>query len=124
MTERTTCDSYPSICVGFLREQRFKDTVVMHSLPRVDELSPEIDKDRRGIYFKQAAYGVPVRMALLEFLLDRNSKRPAAAKQLESAYRTAGNLPALCANANCVSRNEPVSTDARFLVFFSGPSGP
>ncbi len=41
----------------------------MHPLPRVDELSPELDKDRRGIYFKQAAYGVPVRMALLEFLV-------------------------------------------------------
>ena len=114
---------YPRLGEEFLRARRFKDTLVMHPLPRVDELAPEIDKDRRGIYFKQAAYGVPVRMALLEFLFDRNSKRPAAAKQLESPYRTAGNLPALCANANCVSRNEPVSTDARFLVFFSGPSG-
>src|SRR5438309_6479809 len=34
----------------FLRKQRFKDTVVMHPLPRVDELSPEVDKDRRSIY--------------------------------------------------------------------------
>ena len=40
--------------------------VVMHPLP-VDAF-PEVDKDRRGIYFKQAAYGVPVRMALLKFL--------------------------------------------------------
>ena len=71
MKEGTTGGSYPTIGAGFLREQRFKDTVVMHPLPRVDELSPEVDKDRRGIYFKQAAYGVPVRMALLKFLFDQ-----------------------------------------------------
>ena len=46
----------------------------MHPLPRVDELSPELDRDKRGIYFKQAAYGVPVRMALLKFLFDRAEK--------------------------------------------------
>jgi aspartate carbamoyltransferase catalytic subunit len=114
---------YPRLGEEFLRERRFKDTLVMHPLPRVNELAPEIDRDRRGIYFKQAAYGVPVRMALLKFLLDRNSKKPAPMKRNESAYRASGNLPALCANANCVSRNEPVSTDARFLVFFSGPGG-
>ena len=50
----------------------------MHPLPRVDELSPEVDKDRRGIYFKQAAYGVPVRMALLKFLFDRRARDDAA----------------------------------------------
>jgi aspartate carbamoyltransferase catalytic subunit len=69
MTEGTE-GSYPTIGPEFLKEQRFQDTVVMHPLPRVDELSPEVDGDRRGIYFKQAAYGVPVRMALLKFLFD------------------------------------------------------
>ncbi|OGP54795.1 MAG: hypothetical protein A2X89_05540, partial [Deltaproteobacteria bacterium GWD2_55_8] len=62
--------SYPMIGEKFLKERRFKDTVVMHPLPRVDELSQEVDKDRRGIYFKQAAYGVPMRMAILQFLFD------------------------------------------------------
>jgi aspartate carbamoyltransferase catalytic subunit len=114
---------YPRLGEEFLRARRFKDTVVMHPLPRVDELAPEIDKDRRGIYFKQAAYGVPVRMALLRFLFDPRVGRLAPSKQKESAYRASGNLPALCANVNCVARNEPVSTDARFLVFFSGPGG-
>ena len=41
----------------------------MHPLPRVDELSPELDRDKRGIYFKQAAYGVPVRMALAKIFV-------------------------------------------------------
>ncbi len=72
--------SYPSIGPEFLQEKRFQDTVVMHPLPRVDELSPEADKDRRGIYFKQAAYGVPVRMALLEFLFRRDRTQAAASK--------------------------------------------
>ena len=53
MKEGTTGGSYPTIGAGFLREQRFKDTVVMHPLPRVDELSPEVDKDRRGIYLNR-----------------------------------------------------------------------
>ena len=59
----------------------------MHPLPRVDELSPELDKDRRGIYFKQAAYGVPVRMALLEFLFRRNLTQQAARSKADFYYR-------------------------------------
>jgi aspartate carbamoyltransferase catalytic subunit len=43
--------------------------MIMHPLPRVDELSPEVDADPRAWYFKQAANGLYVRMALLEMLL-------------------------------------------------------
>lgn len=46
-----------------------KDTVVMHPLPRVTEIAPEIDDDPRAIYFQQAKNGLFVRMALLEMLL-------------------------------------------------------
>ena len=46
-----------------------KDLIVMHPLPRVDEINPEVDSDPRCIYFKQAFYGIPVRMALLSFML-------------------------------------------------------
>ena len=82
-------DSYPTIGTEFLRELRFKDTVVMHPLPRVDELSKEVDKDKRGIYFKQAAYGVPIRMALLKFLFDRRETR-AARKEKDHLVRKPG----------------------------------
>jgi hypothetical protein len=41
----------------------------MHPLPRVNELDASLDTDRRAIYFRQAAYGVPVRMALISLLL-------------------------------------------------------
>jgi aspartate carbamoyltransferase catalytic subunit len=41
------------------------DALVMHPLPRVDELAYGVDADPRAVYFRQAAYGLPVRMALL-----------------------------------------------------------
>jgi aspartate carbamoyltransferase catalytic subunit len=44
-------------------------TVVLHPLPRVDEISPEVDKDPRSAYFRQARNGVFVRMALLNRVL-------------------------------------------------------
>ncbi|HIE50823.1 MAG TPA: aspartate carbamoyltransferase [Armatimonadetes bacterium] len=47
------------------------DLLIMHPLPRVDEISPTVDADRRAVYFGQAAYGVPVRMALLALILGR-----------------------------------------------------
>ncbi|MAF35812.1 aspartate carbamoyltransferase [archaeon] len=43
--------------------------VIMHPLPRINELPMSIDKDKRAIYFKQAENGLYVRMALLEKLL-------------------------------------------------------
>jgi aspartate carbamoyltransferase catalytic subunit len=45
------------------------NAIVMHPLPRVDEIAPEVDADPRAAYFRQAANGVAIRMALLEMLL-------------------------------------------------------
>ena len=47
-----------------------EDMLVLHPLPRVNEISVEIDDDPRAVYFKQAQYGVYVRMALILTLLD------------------------------------------------------
>jgi aspartate carbamoyltransferase catalytic subunit len=44
-------------------------SIVMHPLPRVDEIDPSVDADPRAAYFRQAANGVALRMALLELLL-------------------------------------------------------
>lgn len=46
-----------------------RDAIVMHPLPRVDEIRPEVDDDLRAAYFRQVANGVYVRMALLKLLL-------------------------------------------------------
>ena len=45
------------------------DMLIMHPLPRVNEISVEIDDDSRAVYFKQVQYGVYVRMALILTLL-------------------------------------------------------
>ena len=108
---------YPTIGESFLREQRFQDTVVMHPLPRVDELSPEVDQDPRGIYFKQAAYGVPVRMALLKFLLDRRSAHAIASDRRRKSYQTPEPIGPQCRNPNCVTVREPISSKRRFEMF-------
>lgn len=47
-----------------------KDMLVLHPLPRVNEISVEVDDDERAVYFKQVQYGVYVRMALILTLLD------------------------------------------------------
>jgi aspartate carbamoyltransferase catalytic subunit len=46
-----------------------KYAIVMHPLPRVDEIDPAIDDDPRAAYFRQARNGLHVRMALLDKLL-------------------------------------------------------
>ena len=47
-----------------------KDMYVLHPLPRVNEISVEVDEDSRAAYFRQAQYGVYVRMALIMTLLE------------------------------------------------------
>ncbi len=46
------------------------DMIVLHPLPRVNEISVEVDDDPRAVYFRQVQYGVYVRMALLLTLLE------------------------------------------------------
>ena len=45
------------------------DAIVMHPLPRVDEIDPAVDTDPRAAYFRQAHNGVFIRMALLQMVL-------------------------------------------------------
>ncbi len=46
------------------------DMIVMHPLPRVNEIAVEVDNDPRAVYFKQAQYGMYIRMALILTLLE------------------------------------------------------
>jgi len=46
------------------------DTIIMHPLPRVNEISPKVDSDERACYFKQVKYGKFIRMALIMKLLE------------------------------------------------------
>lgn len=42
-----------------------EEMIILHPLPKVDEIPPSVDKSKRAKYFEQARYGVPVRMALI-----------------------------------------------------------
>lgn len=46
------------------------DMLVLHPLPRIDEISLDVDEDKRAAYFDQVQNGVYVRMALIMALLD------------------------------------------------------
>ncbi|WP_425449443.1 aspartate carbamoyltransferase [Dethiothermospora halolimnae] len=50
-------------------ENAKEDMLIMHPLPRVNEIDYSVDKDKRAVYFKQAKYGVYVRMSLMAHLL-------------------------------------------------------
>jgi len=90
---------------GSMAAESLRDAVVMHPLPRRDEISSDIDNDPRSIYFKQAARGVPIRMAILGMLLGRlpmQSAPPPAPR--EAHFVPVGDNP--CRNPTCISRTE------------------
>ena len=99
-----------------LKEKGFRQTLVMHPLPRVDELAYEIDADPRSMYFKQAAYGVPVRMALIAMLLgSRELTIPEegvsfARRRKYPVYKRDSGIS--CPNPSCVSNQK---TEARYI---------
>jgi hypothetical protein len=101
---------YPVVDKKFLKEKTYRDSLVMHPLPRVDELAYELDADPRSMYFKQAARGVPVRMALISLLL---GAKKADIEGGGGAHRPGAENPSYnrgfavkCQNRNCASVNE------------------
>lgn len=83
-----------------------RDAVVMHPLPRRDEIDSDIDEDPRSIYFKQAARGVPIRMAILASLLGEIELDAEAGPALSQSWPVpVGDNP--CPNPACISRTEP-----------------
>jgi aspartate carbamoyltransferase catalytic subunit len=49
------------------------DMIIMHPLPRVNEIDPGVDSTRHARYFQQAFYGVPIRMAVLSLVLGKEA---------------------------------------------------
>ncbi|HXZ94858.1 MAG TPA: aspartate carbamoyltransferase [Dehalococcoidia bacterium] len=107
---------YPVVDKKLLKGKEFKKTLVMHPLPRVDELTHEVDADSRSMYFKQAAYGIPIRMALLALLL--GAKEVTIPEEKDSFIRKADypvykrDSGVKCPNINCVSNQE---TEVRYI---------
>jgi aspartate carbamoyltransferase catalytic subunit len=107
---------YSVVDKKLLKEKEFKETLVMHPLPRVDELACELDADPRSMYFKQAAYGVPVRMALISLLL---GAREIAISKEDDSFVPKMDYPIYqrdsrvrCPNPLCVSNQE---TEKRYI---------
>lgn len=119
--ERTSerIEQYPTINRELLSSPVLRKAMVMHPLPRVDELDPDLDSDPRAAYFRQASYGVPIRMALIQLLLEQASAQAANFNSDRSLPQQAG---LLCANPNCVSRDpvEAQTVRAKFVAV-AGP---
>jgi aspartate carbamoyltransferase catalytic subunit len=112
--ERSTAGKdrpYPKIDAKFLGEAKYSQASVMHPLPRVNELDASFDTDRRAIYFRQAAYGVPVRMALISLLLQLHKSKSlhkfagGFAKPEHPLYIQPIGTGIHCANPNCITRD-------------------
>jgi aspartate carbamoyltransferase catalytic subunit len=107
-------EEYPIVDSKFLSQLKSR-TLVMHPLPRVNELAYELDDHPTSVYFQQAAYGVPIRMALTALLLGVSSVEVPEGPGIpaeEAAYAEYRELVGVrCPNANCVSNHE-----SRYLV--------
>ena len=77
------------------------DAMIMHPLPRVNELAYELDDDPRAAYFEQSANAVPIRMALIASLigLEQLILTQPPKRDIRTSVHT-------CANTNCVTKHE------------------
>jgi len=85
-----------------------KRTTLLHPLPRVNEVDYAVDLDARAAYFRQASYGVPIRMALLALLLGRRRMRRAKEEAARGAAREREWITSVeCCNDTCITNSEP-----------------
>ena len=107
---------YPVVDKKLLKGKEFRRTLVMHPLPRLDELAYDLDADPRSKYFQQAARGVPIRMALITLLLGvKEVSIPSEDESLIQKvdypwYRRDSGIK--CQNPKCVSVQE---TETKYI---------
>jgi aspartate carbamoyltransferase catalytic subunit len=75
------------------------DMIVMHPLPRVDEITVPVDDDPRALYFKRAKYGMYIRMALILTLLQSTRKT--------ELLKGKEHMGIVCENEKCITHAEP-----------------
>lgn len=104
--------NYPTINATFLKGAKYAHTSLLHPLPRVSELDISLDSDRRAAYFRQAAYGVPTRMALIALLLGIEKENVLARYEsglrahAHPVYEQPSDIGARCVNLNCIVHDE------------------
>ncbi|MFT4710902.1 MAG: aspartate carbamoyltransferase catalytic subunit [Planctomycetota bacterium] len=123
-TERfSSADSdsdYMTLNAESMSGEALRDAVVMHPLPRRDEIAPEFDADPRSLYFEQAARGVPIRMAILGMLLGRIDIDAVSPEPRRAVYTV--NLPGNpCPNRGCISHTELRQAPASYRVVSRSP---
>jgi hypothetical protein len=106
---------YMQLGKSTMSAESLRDAVVMHPLPRRDEISADFDSDPRGIYFKQAARGVPVRMALLAAFLGKVDVFDAE-RQPMAEVRKGEADEIQCSRESCISRTEVRHADSCFKI--------
>ena len=120
-----TRKAYPVVDKDVLKRKELKRALVLHPLPRLDEIAREIDADPRSMYFEQAAHGVAVRMALIALLLGVQQAEAPAERTLPEVvtqpeiYRS--DLCSRCENPACVSVHEARYIAPEFVVCGNKP---
>ena len=99
-----------------LRTSKTHEAVVMHPLPRTSELAYELDADPRAVYFEQAAAGVPVRMALIAWLMEKAAAASTSPHATAEPIRFKAEAPPRCSNLNCITRFEGAYLLPRFTL--------
>jgi aspartate carbamoyltransferase catalytic subunit len=99
-----------------LKTHRTHEAVVMHPLPRTGELAYELDTDPRAVYFEQAAAGVPVRMALIAWMIEQTREAKRRARPRAESIRFKAEPAPRCANSNCITRFEGPYLTPRFTL--------
>ncbi len=89
------------------------DMIVMHPLPRVNEIAIDVDEDRRAAYFRQAKNGKYIRMALILKLLEEAKNDNAPHKEEKGVIYT---KEYKCINRSCISTTEQELVSAFKLV--------
>ena len=123
LSDGRTGSDYPVVDAELLKDRRYRDSRVLHPLPRVGELDYNLDQDDRAVYFKQAAYGVPVRMALLAALLGLRTKvlDTSTDPKEHAVYTCRGGIN--CPNPFCVTRSESERVYLSSKFWISDPDG-
>ena len=113
-------DDYVRLGQEGMSSEPLRNAIVMHPLPRRDEISREFDNDPRAMYFKQAARGVPVRMAILAALLGRIELKALSHDSDHRLYDVGvGENP--CPNPTCISRTEQRHVTPTFKLASKAP---
>jgi aspartate carbamoyltransferase catalytic subunit len=121
-------NDYLKVDRHFLEGEKYRHASVLHPLPRVGELDTDLDQMPRAAYFRQAAYGVPVRMALIAAMLDLDRRVPL--EKFEGGFDAPDypvhtqprQLGTVCPNRNCITHDEHDGsyTANRFYVIEKG----